>query len=234
MSGDVEKLERIKMAIAKEGLTLSEVLTLSAKKYTKLLNFSTDVQDKYKCMFEKIDSGKCSQKDKGILLEELMYTLFHRGYSSLLVCGKNYRTSTNEIDLRISWTEEAKYQRFTEIYNCFGSSFLCECKNYDKKVDVTYVGKFYSLLATTDTNLGIMISWNGVTGRSPWSDASGLIKKIALRENRYIVVINRNDLYQIYLGKTNIFALIDEKYNSLKEDISYEQLVTAHEAQGNI
>ena len=83
----------------------------------------------------------------------------------------------------IRWTESARLSGFQAAFPCFGDSFLCECKNYDGAVNVTYVGKFSSLMSVTDSNFGIMISWDGVTGRGKWSDSQGLIKKIALREN---------------------------------------------------
>ena len=34
-------------------------------------------------------------------------------------------------------------------------TFLGECKNYDKAVSVTYIGKFCSLLLTTNIKIGI-------------------------------------------------------------------------------
>lgn len=231
MSYDNGVIDTINHLMEQIGLTVPEYIALSGRQKTKLLNFSEETQKEYAELFERIDSNCCSKEEKGKLLEDLMYTLFHKGYSSLLTCVKNCRTSTNEIDLKISWTEEANIQGFPRAFECFNSSFLCECKNYNKKVDVTYVGKFFSLLSVTKTKLGIMIAWNGISGRGNWSDAKGLIKKIALKDDTYIIPIERNDLYRIYTGETNVFSLVNEKYLSIKADIDYEQHIVPHEAQ---
>lgn len=71
----------------------------------------------------------------------------------------------------------------------------------------------------------------GVTGRSKWSDAEGLIKKFALREKRYIITLNRDDLQMIYDRKMHLFSLLNEKYLALKNDISFEKLIYPHELE---
>ena len=93
------------------------------------------------------------------------------------------------------------------------------------------MGKFASLLITTETKLGIMVTWNGVTGRNRWSDSQGLIKKIALRQNIYIIVLDKNDFKRICDKKDNIFSIIDEKYTSLKNDIDYNVYIKKHETE---
>ena len=108
---------------------------------------------------------------------------------------------------------------------------MCECKNYNGKVDVTYVGKFCSLMLVTGTNLGIMVSWDGVTGRGSWSDSKGLIKKIALKENKYIVVIDKNDLCRIYNKEASIFSMIYDKYLALQTEVDYSKYILKHDAE---
>ena len=120
---------------------------------------------------------------------------------------RNCRTSTNEIDLLIRWTENARLSGINNAFSCFGESFLAECKNYDGPVNVTFVGKFCSLMSVTNTNFGIMVSWDGVSGRTKWNDSKGLIKKIALHESKYIIVIDKNDLKQICGRKKICFLL---------------------------
>lgn len=46
------------------------------------------------------------------------------------------------------------------------NKFITECKNHNKKVDVTWVGKFYSLMNLTDNSLGILFSYKGLTGKN--------------------------------------------------------------------
>lgn len=144
---------------------------------------------------------------------------------------RNCRTSTNEIDLLIRWTENARLSGITNAFPCFGESFLCECKNYNGPVNVTYVGKFDSLMTATNTNLGIMISWDGITGRSPWNDSKGLIKKIALKDKKYIIVIEKKDLFLIREQKASIFSIVYDKYTALKNDIDYSKYIKPHSAE---
>ena len=85
-------------------------------------------------------------------------------------------------------------------------------------------------MSVTNTNFGIMVSWDGVSGRTKWNDSKGLIKKIALHESKYIIVIDKNDLKQICDRKKNLFSLIYDKYVALKEEIDYETYIVKHEA----
>lgn len=116
-------------------------------------------------------------------------------------------------------------------FSCLGDIFLCECKNYEGKVDVTYVGKFCYLLRTCNSTVGIMIVWEGITARGAWSDAKGLIKKNVLKDEKYIIVIDKEDLKRIYERKTNIFSIIYNKYIALKNEIDYDKYIVKHEAE---
>lgn len=76
-----------------------------------------------------------------------------------------------------------------------------------------------------------MIAWNGIAGRSKWSDASGLIRKIALRDNTYIIPIEKKDFKAIYEQKANIFSIIHDKYLALQNEIDYSAYVQHHELE---
>lgn len=227
MSSETEIIDN---AFEEAGLTLPEYIERIAPNNLKLLNFNSTTLQHYKQVYSCLKK-ETNPKKKGALLEKLTHILFHEGYHQLLACRKNIHTSTNEIDLQIEWTLIAHREGFPRAFDWLGDSFICECKNYSVKVGVTYVGKFYSLLSVTRTKLGIMIAWEGVTGKGKWSDSQGLIKKIALRENVYIIVIDKNDLYRIYNEETNIFALIRDKYMCLKTDIDYGKYIESHPAE---
>lgn len=213
------------------GMTLPELLQNLGKEKSSLLNLKDDEQKQFSKIYYKIETEDCENSEKGKLLENLVALLFQKSSSSLFHTGRNYQTSTNDLDLFLKWTEQARLLGINAAYPCFGDSFICECKNYKDKVDVTYVGKFASLLIAAETKLGIMATWNGVTGRSKWSDAQGLIKKIALRQNIYIIVLDKNDFKRICDKKDNIFSIIDEKYTSLKNDIDYNVYIKKHETE---
>ena len=182
-------------------------------------------------LYNTIKKGGLTKGQKGQKLEELTTILFKKSVENLFDVYNNCRTSTNEIDLLIRWTENARLCGINNAFPCFGESFLCECKNYDGAVSVTYVGKFCSLMSVTNTNFGIMVSWDGVSGRTKWNDSKGLIKKIALHENKYIIVIDKNDLKHICEREKNLFSLVYDKYMALKTEINYNTYIKKHEAE---
>jgi hypothetical protein len=224
----------VEQVINRLGYTLADFIRESSRYNSSLLMMSDDSQMKYKELYECIDNGGLSKGEKGRKLEELSILLFQNSVENLFDVYRNCRTSTNEIDLLIRWTEQARLSGVSNSFPCFGETFLCECKNYNGAVSVTYVGKFSSLMSVTNVNLGIMISWHGVTGRNQWSDSLGLIKKIALHENHYIIVLDKIDLKKIYERKSSVFSIVYDKYMALKTDIDYNKYIVKHEAEDSM
>ena len=70
-----------------------------------------------------------------------------------------------------------------------------------------------------------MISDSGISGRTKWSDGCGLCRKIALRDDTYIINISYDDLKLINDQNVSILKLINDKVSSIKLDvaISYEE-----------
>ena len=99
---------------------------------------------------------------------------------------------------------------------------LIECKNYKAAVDVTYIGKFYSLLKVSKQNAGILVAWKGVTGGTDWKNGYGLIRKIALRDNLYIIVLDKNDLKVVVNQQLSIFKLLNKKIEELDLDVKFD------------
>lgn len=212
----------------KHGISLSGLLNVLGEKNASCMQMSEDNHRKFCELYDDVFKPSSSTKAKGNKLEDLVEVLFVNSFPNIFEVKRNCRTSSNEIDLMINWTQQANTIGIINEFRGLGNTFLCECKNYDGKVNVTYIGKFSSLLCCSDTKLGIMIAWQGVTGNG-WAAGNGLIKKIALAEKRYIIVITQNDLYDIYQRKTNLFELLNCKFRALKQDISYEKCITRHE-----
>lgn len=212
-----------------EGITISEFLSIYGDRNIGLLNFNDDIHNKFKELYIQMNktSAFVSINEKGTLLEELTALIFS---DKLLNVIRNARTSTNEIDILLTWNDKAITSSINAIYDSLRDPFMCECKNYKGKVSVTYVGKFYSLLSVSGVNIGVIVSWEGVTGKSPWSDALGLIKKIALKHSIYILCLDKDDFKRIYNGEAkNIFKLLDEKYIALKCDLDFTKFLLCHE-----
>lgn len=228
---DEKVLAKMEDLLNETGYTLSDMINLMGQKNSKLLGLDDTSYKEFTSLYEAITSGKLSKEEKGTKLEEITFVLFKKSVSSMFDVYRNCRTSTNEIDLLIRWTENARMSKMDSAFPCFGDSFLCECKNYDGKVDVTYVGKFCYLMNITNTFLGIMVAWEGITARSKWSDSAGLIKKIALKENRYVIVLDKKDFERIYKKEANLFSIINDKYLALKYEINYDKYILKHDAE---
>lgn len=228
---DKEKFRSAEQLLNQAGYTLADLITASSRYNSRLLMLAEEHRIQCSHLYREIKNGGLTKREKGQKLEELTSILFSKGVENLFDVYTNCRTSTNEIDLLIRWTENARLSGISNAFPCFGESFLCECKNYNGSVNVTYVGKFCSLMAVTNVDFGIMVSWDGVSGRGKWSDSKGLIKKVALRESKYIIVIDKDDLKQICDCEKNIFSLIYDKYTALKNEIDYDKYIKKHEAQ---
>ena len=144
----------------------------------------------------------------------------------------NIRTKTNEIDLFIELSEKGYFYR-SRLYPSLPKKFLVECKNYNETVGVTYVGKFYSLMNVSNTNNGIFISKKGLTGNpDSWSDSKGLVKKIALKNNCFILDFDLSELKNLK-GK-HLNKMLSDKLNCLKLDVSFEKFIKPHELENSL
>lgn len=213
------------------GMTISQLIHFYSVRKSTLFNLSTEQYRKFSYFYQLLVSQDYSKFTKGSLLERISTILFQ---NSLFYVRNNCRTHTNELDLLIEWSDSSRLSLMNQVFSCFGDSFICECKNYSSAVSVTYVGKFFSLLRLARVQLGIMIAWEGVTGRNSWSDAEGLIRKIALSEHIFIVTVDQNDLQRIFEQQTNIFSLINDKYHALQHDIDYSKYIQRHPAEDEL
>ena len=228
-----EKFNNASQLLKQAGYTLSDFMRDASKYNSSLVQMKDEDLTEFQRLYDEIDKGNLSRGEKGKKLEELTTLLFEKSVVNLLQVYKNCRTSTNEIDLLVKWTDQANLSGISQSFSFLGDSFLCECKNYEGAVGVTYVGKFCSLMLVTNTDFGVMISWDGVTGRSKWSDSQGLIKKFALSAKKYIIVLEKNDIERFYTRK-NLFSLIHDKYLALNDDIDYQKYIATHDAEHDL
>lgn len=231
MDSEEKRFREAEKILHQSGYTLADLLKMSSRYNSSLLMISDENNKKCIALYDDIKSGRLTSQQKGQKLEELTSLLFEKSVENLFDVFRNYRTSTNEIDLLIRWTENARLSGINNAFPCFGELFLAECKNYNGPISVTYVGKFCSLMSVTNTVFGIIVSWDGVSGRTKWNDSKGLIKKIALHEGRYIIVIDESDIKQICDKKQNLFSLIYDKYTALHTEIDYNTYIVKHEAE---
>lgn len=193
-----------------------------AKQYDLICKIEHEKLEQLGLMIDNLEiADEENTKEKGNKLEDIVEFIFSN-LKIFDVVYTNKRNSTNEMDLVIQLDNEGKlasYERlfpFREI-----DSFIIECKNYNKKVDVTWVGKFYSLLRSCNLNFGIIFSIKGFTAKSKWQDAKGLSKKLLLKDNVYILDFNKKHLESIADG-SNFIKLLEEEKRSLDLDVNMD------------
>lgn len=204
----MEVKEALALLLSLEPEDLFNELTLRGKKleeYIKKLN-----------KFKDENGSNSKSIIKGEALEELV--LFLAESTDFFEVFPNLRTYTNEIDLLLRTKIGAKelFRQFLSI----DTDMLFECKNYNTKVSVTWIGKFHSLLRNQGSKFGVIFSYEGFTG-SDWKDATGLVKKIFLKDNILILDFNINDFEKLSSGD-NFFKLLYDKIDSIKHDTIHD------------
>lgn len=237
---DIEKYKDLEKYMQKNNVTLEGYLKVIKNRNAQILNMPDVIYKEYSQYFIELkrdieaydNTGKhiFTSQERGKILEKMAGLLF---FQSNVMFEKtvNCRTVTNEIDILVNWSNVALQMGLNRAYDFIGESFLCECKNYVKSVDVTYIGKFYSLMKASDVKFGIIFSKNGISGRNIWVDGKGLVRKIALRERVYIIDITWQDFEKIYNKETNIMRIMNDKYTAMKNDISYSEYISKHEME---
>lgn len=176
------------------------------------------------------DKSTETTKEKGDRLENLVSFLIQKSY--FFEIYRNIHTGTNEIDEVIILSERGKqalheFNLARDILEIESDIALGECKNYASTLNVTYVGKFYSLLVSTDVPFGIIFTQKGLTGNeNEFHDAYGLTKVLRIIEkyqnNRemFILTFTLEDYEQIANGKS-FFDLIKAKKIALRLSSDY-------------
>lgn len=201
--------------------------------FNEITRFSLDEKIQYSELLEKlimVNSNKnIDRKTKGEALEDIVSFLLEK--TNVFKVKRNLHTGTNEIDQIIELGFIGK--EFKDHIDIFGDIFLGECKNYDKRVGVTWVGKFYSLLETT-CRLGVIFSYFGLAGKG-WNDASGLAKKLHITKEDfsqrfYIIDFNIEDFKLINQGQS-FLNILQAKISGLRTDTDYLKHISKHPAQ---
>ena len=205
----------------------------STEELCKLSQEQKEHYDELLKHFKEVNTQPSSTSEKGNALEKLASYLLEISGNIFKVI-RNVRTNSNEIDQVITLNEKGRALCSYKLISPRFEMFLGECKNYNKKVGVTYVGKFYSLLQTTSITTGILFSYHGVTGNK-WHDASGLIKKAYLQrehEHDRIAIINFDitDFTAISNGN-NFLDIINAKLYALQLDTSIDGFISSHPSE---
>lgn len=216
---------------------LLQMFDTKEKQYQEITRLDEKEKQEYDQLLERLksiheESSTADTAEKGKALEELVGFLLKS--TAIFDVHQNLRNSTNEIDQLLVLNSKGRFFEKDGLVNLPGNHFLSECKNYQGKIGVTWIGKLYSLMESTSTQIGLLFSYHGITGVG-WRDASGLIKKLNLRrediEKRIsILEFNIVDFTAIQEGK-NILELLDAKISALKFDTNLSRFIDKHPAE---
>lgn len=178
----------------------------------------------------KSQKGKLSY-EKGPLLEKLAKVIF--SIRNIYLINERVECDSNEIELLLRpSTNNSIYSRLLPDY--LRSDILIECKNHSEKIDVTLLGKFYSLLRYKRVKFGIMFSYYPLTGENEWDAAVGLSKKLYLRDETIIVNVTIDDIKEILNPEgndKNIISIIKRKVGNIKYHTNINDSILPHPAE---
>lgn len=166
--------------------------------------------------------------EKGILLEKLAGKIL--SVRKLFSKKERVICDSNEIDVLLQpATNHAFYNSLLPEY--LKRDFLIECKNHKNPIDVTLLGKFYSLMRYKKSKFGIMFSNLPLTGQSAWEDSVGLTKKLYLRDDTIIVNITIERIKEILEKNINIIAAIKKEVDEIIYHTKFDDYISKHPAE---
>lgn len=231
------------MAPTAEGFSaeeyLEKLLDAPAEVLREFTRLSPDTKTRYDRLLgelKRVNSNKaCTTKEKGEALEKIVAFLL--GVGKILKVKQNIHNTTNEIDQLITLDNRGKILKKVGVINIRGESFLGECKNYNKTIGVTWVGKVFSLIATTGSRLAVLFSYHGLSG-SGWGGATGLTKKLYLTKEDidkriHIVSFSLPDFEEISKGQS-FFEILDNKVEALQVGADFSSYIKTHPAEDKL
>lgn len=207
---------------------LNYLLSLDESELFKEFVLSGEALESYRRLmrdFENSNSNnRASTREKGETLENLV--LFIAQKTNLFEEYPNLRTSSNEIDLLLKSKSQSMLLLESFVSTDF-NNIIIECKNHDKKIGVTWIGKIYSLLRYQRSKFGIIFSYHGFSGKD-WSDGVGLSKKIHLLDETKIIDFNIENFKEMEEG-IDFLTIIKRKLINLQNDVLIES--SSHPAE---
>lgn len=167
-----------------------------------------------------------NEKERGQALETLIRLFFEYSSPNLLTLKPGVRTSSNEIDILIILKQNGIDLNINKKLGFSNNEFLIEAKNYNKKVDVTWVGKFAHLMNSHNIEYGIIFSKHELTGikneKLTWTSAAGLTKKFYLKNSKLILNLTLNDLKKVLFENKDFLNILNEKKINIQLDTEIE------------
>ena len=225
---------------------LKRIIGDTQKQFRTLITWSENQRQEFKILVDDLDEPGATTKETGDKLERVIRFIIENSYFYEIY--DNVRTETNEIDEVIVLSEKGKIALSKlgisrDVLEISEDIFLGECKNYSRPLNVTYVGKFYSLMTIAGVSFGIIFTQLGLTGDSQgFRDASGLTKVLRMMEQAkhpeqdFNIITFVNEDYQKMISGTSFYDIVKAKKIELQVASNYEQFIrdNSHENEGVI
>lgn len=219
---------------------LNQVIQDDLERFKAFITWTDKDKREFKSLLDILESPYDKEnettKEKGDRLEKLVEFIINKSY--FFEIYKNVRTETNEIDEVIILSDRGKqaltsFNLNRDLIPVEEDIFLGECKNYSSSLNVTYVGKFYSLMNVTGVSFGIIFTQKGLTGNSDgYKDAYGLVKVLRMvetsrknNEKFYIITFTLED-YKRMLEGTTFFEILKAKKLEMRLASDYTTFIS--------
>ena len=173
------------------------------KEICELKQTKTFERREFRHLLDASEEGTSYQK--GIMWESVAAYMLER-IAGLKVNGKRLRVARQEIDLCCINVSAAE-----ELWK-LGALILVECKNWNRKADVSTIRNIGQIMYIKGTTTTLLFSKSGITG-----EAEAEILQLALR-GMHILCITKSDLLNI-AEKQDFYELLIRKWSGLEQII---------------
>lgn len=163
--------------------------------------------------------GKSNNIDKGTSLEIFVEYLLN--LIKPVTATRFARTGTNQLDsYAVNKLSLNKFNSMNPVLTKMGHTFICECKNENRKPKNEYFGKLSNELIMSrgiDRNIhkfGIIFSIE-----PPPSTYLDMAKKCFFTSNISIITFYKDEIEEIVKNRKNFLAYIDYKLTLIEEDL---------------
>jgi len=132
-------------------------------------------------------SNAKSNNEKGKALENLISVLFGN-LKGLKIVKRNVKRRSQEIDILVS--NESKDPLLCKL----SSPFPIECKNWNSPVNAEKMRWFIEKVKELNSNVGVFVAWNGITGNNGARDEIFTAQKDGIT----IVVMDKDNIKNIF------------------------------------
>jgi hypothetical protein len=185
-----------------EKLNLADIKQMFAQ-LPRRIRIPISRKKKIKELYEEAKANQ-DPNQKGKLFEKVVKEIFEL-VPDIKFIGSNINDSMEEIDIQL------RNHNHEHVWADFGGVVFIECKNWSKPAGAKEIDSFKSKLERNGLKVGIFVAVNGITGSPSKLEGAWGIIKMYLQSGYKIVVLEGNDLEDIFKC-ADVSEKVDEKY----------------------